>query len=275
MEESVAYGQNEKEYVYKSGTPKLNAALAKAQKEFKPIIKSKTAEVIMKSGGKYSFNYADLQDIIEATQEALSKHGLSCIQRIHASPLQLIAELRHESGEVIMSSLPISVPQGRPQDFGSLLTFYRRYLVAPLLGVSSEEDDDAGLASGQETKVTNKKQFKEPVRPDPNWDNINKMNRDFDQPSVHEDLGNKRVSTPLKEPKVNFITEKQRARMYAIQSGRAAFGWTEENVKSFMADAYGIESSKQIPMGQVYDEIIRFIETTSFDEAYKAKLRQT
>jgi hypothetical protein len=122
-------------------TKELNAALSKAQGAFKPIVKNCTAKVRMKAGGEYSFDYADLQAILEATREALVANGLSISSRL--SGHVIIAELRHAGGGIVSSQLQIPASFERPQDLGSILTYYRRYMIAGLLGVASEDDDDA------------------------------------------------------------------------------------------------------------------------------------
>jgi hypothetical protein len=131
-------------------TPNLNKALSIAQGEFKTITFNSTARVQMKAGGSYEFSYADLGHVIDCTRPALVKNGLSISSRIESSAL--FVDLRHESGEMISSSLPIRLTE-RPQDLGSLITYYRRYLICGLLGVTAETDDDAGAASGDETKI--------------------------------------------------------------------------------------------------------------------------
>ena len=60
----------------------LAAALAKATLEFKPILRNKTVSVRMKSGGQYTFAYAPMETILEATKPALAKHGISALQNL-------------------------------------------------------------------------------------------------------------------------------------------------------------------------------------------------
>jgi hypothetical protein len=83
-------------------TGKLADALAKAQAEFKAIKKDKTAKVRMKAGGEYSYNYADLSSVIDATKEALSKNGLAIMQPVEFQGERLVlhTKLLHSSGEM-------------------------------------------------------------------------------------------------------------------------------------------------------------------------------
>lgn len=140
-------------------TPNLNKALAQAQLQFKPITFNATAKVQLKSGGSYEFSYADLPKILDCTREALSKNGLSISSRV--AEHQVWMDLRHESGEMITSCLPIK-SLDRPQELGSILTYYRRYLLCGLLGIAAEEDDDANVAEDNEAEFTRKGQSTTP-----------------------------------------------------------------------------------------------------------------
>lgn len=129
----------------------LAAALAKAQGEMKPPTKNKTAKIATKSGGSYSYKYSDLADTIEASKP-LSTNGLSCTQVINMSPsLNLEAVLMHSSGQWISSTYPLTL-SGTPQEFGSQLTYARRYLISCLLGIAADEDDDGASASNSPAK---------------------------------------------------------------------------------------------------------------------------
>lgn len=150
-------------------TINLDDALARAQAEFEPIKKTRTAIVETKSGTKYKFKYADLSDVIAATTPALSKYGLSTKNLLEEDEkgMKIVVYLTHApSSEKISSFLPIKVSD-RPQELGSILSFYRRYILSALLGVASEEDDDANLAEGNSATITDKAGNKvvESVRP--------------------------------------------------------------------------------------------------------------
>lgn len=140
------------------GTPaadigKLSMALVKAQAGLTNPIKNKTVTVRTKEKGTYGYSYADLGSILEHVRPVLAKHGLAVIQRITTTPeaVTLVTELIHESGQLLSSFQPL--PKGcAAQEFGSYLTYARRYSVSALLGIAAEDDDD-GLA-GNNTKAT-------------------------------------------------------------------------------------------------------------------------
>jgi len=122
----------------------LAAALAKAQGEFQPIKKDRTA-----NAGTYSYDYADLAATIEAVRPALSKHGLSYVQPVcsDADGSVLVTRLMHASGQYIEGTYRLD-SYDKPQDMGSALTYARRYSLTSMLGIAAEEDDDGRAAQG-------------------------------------------------------------------------------------------------------------------------------
>jgi|GEM_PF-2749351 len=124
--------------------------LAKALVEFHKVVpkitKDKTAEVPMKSGGRYSYVYADLSTIFKVINDPLSKAGLSVVQFPDGG--ELATQLMHQSGEWIRASYPIRVPDGAtPQTVGSAITYARRYALGAVLRLDIDDDDDGALAS--------------------------------------------------------------------------------------------------------------------------------
>lgn len=129
-----------------SPNARLFAALAKAQQAFKPITRNREVEVKTKSGEKYHFRYATLDAVIDATKDALAANGLAQFAVIGAGKISVT--LAHSSGESITSSLPLPDPSVGWHAFGSSVTYARRYLWSPLIGVAAEEDDDGNAADG-------------------------------------------------------------------------------------------------------------------------------
>lgn len=126
--------------------PNLATALAAFQAEMPTITKSKRADVPTKTGGKYSYTYADLAGVTEAAMPVLSRHGLAftTTPRSTTNGYELRGVLMHTSGEKVTGALPIR--GGTPQEIGSSLTYMRRYLFGCLTGVVTEDDDDAAAA---------------------------------------------------------------------------------------------------------------------------------
>lgn len=134
-----------------SSISKLVEALAKAQLNFKPVLKQSDNPAFMR-GGKAS-KYADLNSVVEATREALAKEGLIVTQWPSADTesrkMTLITLLAHSSGEWMKGEITMTAPAGfTPQNFGSFLTYVRRYTWSAIVGVAPEDDDDGNGASG-------------------------------------------------------------------------------------------------------------------------------
>jgi hypothetical protein len=130
----------------------LFAALAKAQGEFLPLGKESTAEVKNKEGKfLYNFDYCPLDGVIAATRTALSKYGLALIQLPNGN--ELLTVLAH--GPARIESRCYLSAWETPQQFGGVLTYFKRYAMLSLLAVfPAGEDDDANQAQGNQAAVS-------------------------------------------------------------------------------------------------------------------------
>lgn len=145
----------------------LYSALSKAQGAFTNPPKNKTAMIYPKNGKQpYSYKYADLADIITMIRPVLVQHGLSVTQTIDRDPggATLTTLIAHTSGQSIKSSFPLQLNMS-PQEFGSQLTYYRRYTLCSALGIAADEDDDATTVEDAH-KATAQSNLREPRRPD-------------------------------------------------------------------------------------------------------------
>lgn len=132
----------------------LVAALAVARVAFPTIQKGRTAKVKMKSGGEYSYSYADLSDILDAVSTPLNEASLVVAQtmEMRGESWFLVTKLMHVSGEALESVYPIPHPaENSPQEIGSAITYARRYALTAILGIAAEEDDDGAGGAGVKT----------------------------------------------------------------------------------------------------------------------------
>ena len=119
----------------------LASALSKAQAEM-PAIKFDSKNPFLKN------DYASLGAIIAGARPVIAKHGLSVAQLTFGDDGVAGVEtvLMHTSGEWISQS--ISMPIGEEkvkssaQVAGSIVTYLRRYSLASILGIYSDEDGD-------------------------------------------------------------------------------------------------------------------------------------
>jgi len=123
----------------------LAAALCKAQTSIKGALKS-SENPFFKS------KYADLSAVWEACREPLAKNGLAISQHAGGDGAMVEVEtvLLHSSGQWISSTLTMRPTKGDPQAFGSAITYARRYALAGIVGVVTE-DDDGNAASASHT----------------------------------------------------------------------------------------------------------------------------
>ena len=97
----------------------------------------------------FKSSYADLSSILQAVVPVLSANGLAIVQpmKVQDGVTILSTTLFHESGESLSSEM-ILPSHADPQKYGSLLSYYKRYQLQALLGVSTkDEDDDANYVS--------------------------------------------------------------------------------------------------------------------------------
>lgn len=134
---------------------KIAAALAKAQAEFKPVPKNKTAKVTprKRTDGStpqpYEYKYADLADILSMALPILAKNEIAIMQPTTRKDGKLLicTHLIHSSGEFLKSD-GLTLPEGlAPQEFGSIVTYWRRYDLAAMCGIAPDEDEDGKLAT--------------------------------------------------------------------------------------------------------------------------------
>ena len=102
----------------------------------------------------FKSKYATLDAIFKTIKKPLADNGLSFTQLPAAD--RLVTILMHSSGEFIMSSYQIQAKDKTAQSLGSAITYQRRYALSAILGLASEDDDDANIATG-DPKKTGKK----------------------------------------------------------------------------------------------------------------------
>lgn len=121
--------------------------LAKALSKFQSEVKNPANSA---NNPFFKSKYAPLNEILNDCRPLLSKHGLSVIQSPSGDgvDISITTMLLHESGEWIESDpLTLKAVKADPQGAGSCITYSRRYSLAAILGISSEDDDDGNVAS--------------------------------------------------------------------------------------------------------------------------------
>ena len=132
----------------------LFEALARAQAKFDQVKKSGKANIPTKSGANYSYNFAKLSDVLGATVPALNSEGIYFSQHPNYSlngngaMVTIVSTLSHSSGASIShESIPLFYNMNDAKQAGSVMTYLRRYGACQLLGIEGDDDDDAHVAT--------------------------------------------------------------------------------------------------------------------------------
>jgi hypothetical protein len=117
----------------------IAAALSKFQGETNNAFKAKQG---------HGYNYADLAAILEQSRPLLASNGLSVVQMPFDAPSGFIGIetcILHVSGQFIEQGYSMPVPDNKrnsmAQNFGSAITYARRYALAAALGIAQTDED--------------------------------------------------------------------------------------------------------------------------------------
>jgi ERF superfamily len=133
-------------------TKSIYGAIIALQADMTTITRSKEVKT-----GKYSFKYAPLDSIMEMLKPLFKTHGLAVIQGI--DEVSLTTRLVHTSGEWVESATCLNRDHANMQGFGGEVTYKRRYALSALIGLVSDDDNDApgkrgpGLAFGARSGI--------------------------------------------------------------------------------------------------------------------------
>ncbi len=122
----------------------------------------------------FKSKYADLNAVWDAIRGPLTENGLAVSQtgrmeykitetddgKTIKEPSQFVLRttLYHVGGETIASEIPVVVTDPKnPQQWGSALTYFRRYSLCAIVGVS-QFDDDGNIAAGVDDKKPSAKE---------------------------------------------------------------------------------------------------------------------
>lgn len=125
--------------LFSSPCGELFAALAKAQQKMKPVHKNQKGQL-----GHRIFDYADLNALRDEVTPALTEQEIAILQQIIHSPSghYLVTTLGHSSGQWGRCYLKLrQIDDDR--EFGSHITYMRRYSLAAITNQSQTDDDGA------------------------------------------------------------------------------------------------------------------------------------
>jgi len=141
-------------------------ALAAAQGNLIQPKKRKTAKVVLKGGGSYSYSYCDIADVLEACLKPFSTEGIAVMQyptietgfgEQRGVLVSVRTVLGHKSGQWVSCSISAMADGMGPQSLGSAITYLRRYGLQLIAGIAADEDEDGSIANGEQEESHNGK----------------------------------------------------------------------------------------------------------------------
>lgn len=94
---------------------------------------------------RFGSRYATLDAIIDQVRPALAAQGLLLTQ--HADMSCVVTKISDDEHDGITSTVPVCADLHDPQRYGAALTYARRYGIASLLALATDDDDDGNAAS--------------------------------------------------------------------------------------------------------------------------------
>jgi acetylornithine deacetylase/succinyl-diaminopimelate desuccinylase-like protein len=136
------------------------AALARFQAACPPIRKTKKATIVSKkTGTKFSYTYAPLDEVASTIRPHLEANDLSYNWTVRAEAGSLIvsAHSRHIDGHCEVSEFPVPIDKsGRMSDAqagAAALTFGKRQSLLSVFGLTTADDDVDGAGDAEEEEV--------------------------------------------------------------------------------------------------------------------------
>ena len=138
----------------------LATALSKFQGSLEQPKMNSTVKVKTRTGGEYTFKYADLSECKAAAKKPLSENGLAVTQLIE-DDFSLLTMLVHSSGQWISSRVKMPIMEQGAQAVGSAITYAKRYSFCSILGIVADDDEDGNLSQGNSAQ---KSPYKSPTK---------------------------------------------------------------------------------------------------------------
>jgi hypothetical protein len=120
-------------------------AFVTLQHRLPKVVKTATGQV-----GQQKTRYADFEAITDAIKDILHECGFAYLQPAsggHGGQVSVTTILLHTSGEWMRDTLSMPTGENGAQGVGSALTYAKRYGLASILGIATEDDD--GHAASQ------------------------------------------------------------------------------------------------------------------------------
>ena len=127
--------------------------LSKAMSEFQKNLKQPLKDA---NNPFFKSKYVPLENVVEAITEAAGPLGISFMQYASGDDngnIEVGTIILHQSGEFIeFPSVRMKPGKQTPQEYGSAITYAKRYALSAVFGITSDKDDDGNEASGNGRK---------------------------------------------------------------------------------------------------------------------------
>lgn len=133
----------------------FSQAMVALQASCPAIPRTSVAEIATRAGGKFSYKFADFEQIVETVRPHMQRLGLSFTfdSTTDGKMLTCIATLRHVNGHSVESrfTLPTDTASAMSsqQAVGAALTFAKRQCLVSVLGLSLTDPDPEGGAGAE------------------------------------------------------------------------------------------------------------------------------
>lgn len=145
------------EYIGDVGT--FYGAFVQAQTQFDTPKKTGEVEFRTDDGRKVEYDYAPLEEILDATVPALNEAGMGFHQPFSTKSgggWMLRSILAHETGAMMVVTVEVPA-KSKLENMAGAVTKLRRYVASSMLGVADSEDDDTMRIDTGEEEQTPKK----------------------------------------------------------------------------------------------------------------------
>ena len=130
-------------YTHKHGENMSNKNIYQAILQFQ---KNSGAVVMSAVNPRFKSKYASLTDIQKAIRQPLADAGLVIVHQLGENQTMTSSLVHAETGQSISSTYNLIVQRDDMQALGSAITYAKRYAVAALLDIITDEDDDGNKA---------------------------------------------------------------------------------------------------------------------------------
>lgn len=241
-------------------TDQISAAVSKMQGELKPAVKD-SVNPFFKS------NFTSFTVGVESARPILAKYGL-CVNQtgrfLDNGQWVLVTRMSHTSGQWMEGDWPVLSKDQTAQGFGSGSSYSKRYSFNAMVGIVTQEDDDAEAAMGRyhepkkEIPKQTAQQYHKPTQaasskthvPKPTSPPQNSTLTKISPPTV--------VSGASNTPQSDLATEPQMKRLDKITEES---GWTKKEVSDLVFSHYKKDSPRLLTKNE-YQIICNWIQTT-------------